>query len=82
MTTVEINGEALKVKVTAPGSGLAEAAEAALRIHRRVCAGIAARERAEERRRVIRVPAALFGFKQPENDTDDDPEDDPEDGDE
>lgn len=65
MTTVEINGEALKVKVTAPGAGLAEATEAALKLHRRVCAGIAQRERHEKRVTVMRLVSGghAFGFK-------------------
>ncbi len=50
MTMVKINGEELEVTVDAPGAGLAEAAEAALRLHRRVCAGTRQAQRAEERR--------------------------------
>lgn len=70
MTTVKINGEALEVVVDAPGANLAEAAAQALSLHRRVCAGIRAAERAEERRTpVTRVVSAHFGFTLPESDT-------------
>ena len=47
---VKINGEALEVEVDAPGVPLAEVEAAAYRLHRRVCRGTRAAERADERR--------------------------------
>lgn len=68
---VKINGEALEVTVDAPGAALGEAAETALTLHRRVCAGMRAAERAEERRQgapVVKVGSAHFGFAVPDHD--------------
>jgi hypothetical protein len=64
MTMVKINGEALEVTVDAEGQPLADVARAALDIHRRVCRGTRAAERADEKRSgvVKTVSQTEFGF--------------------
>lgn len=77
MTMVKINGEELEVTVDAPGATLADTAAEALRLHRRVCAGTRAAERAEEKRRgtpVTKIGSSHFGFK-PEAEAEDETED-------
>jgi hypothetical protein len=73
MTCVKINGEELEVSIEAPGATLAEAANTALTLHRKVCAGMAQRER-HAIKRVVKISGGptQFGFvpdEAPEDDT-------------
>lgn len=72
MTLVKINGEALEVTVDAEGQPLADVAKTALDLHRSVCRGTRAAERADEKRNgaVKIVSQTEFGFApKPEVDT-------------
>ncbi len=79
MTLVKINGEELEVTVDAPGAALTDVCSEALRVHRAVCRGTAARERADEKRlaaKAVRLGGPLFGFKVPDEPAEEDTEDD------
>ncbi len=66
MTMVRINGEELEVTVDAPGAALADACAEALKLHRGVCRGVAARERADRKASVTTIKSGHFGFTAPE----------------